>query len=87
MMSITVQMPILTFELERGYILQRTLEGVSAARKRGVKFGRPTKQPPNDFTNVVRKWRKKEISIHKVLKICNMGKTTFYQRLREFDLL
>ena len=74
-------------ELERGYILQRTLEGVSAARKRGVKFGRPTKQPPNDFTNVVRKWRKKEISIHEVLKICGMGKTAFYQRLREFDLL
>jgi len=74
-------------ELERGYLLQRTLEGVSAARKRGVRFGRPTKQPPNDFTNIVRKWRKKEISIHEALKICDMGKTTFYQRLREFDLL
>ena len=76
-----------TAQNEREMIRKRQSEGIVAAKEKGVRFGRPVKQPPRDFTNVVRKWRKKDLSIHETLKICKMGKTAFYQRLREYGLL
>jgi DNA invertase Pin-like site-specific DNA recombinase len=65
----------------------RQSEGIAAAKRRGVRFGRPLKQAPADFGEIVKKWRRKEISIHETLKRCKLGKTAFYQRLREYGLL
>lgn len=36
-------------ENERTTIRQRQAEGIAAAKKRGVRFGRPTKEAPPDF--------------------------------------
>lgn len=43
----------------RTTIRQRQAEGIAAAKKRGVKFGRPSKEVPPEFKEIVMKWQKK----------------------------
>lgn len=72
-------------ELERGYILQRQAEGISAAKQRGIHMGRPIKKTPDDFGGLVKAWQRKEISMSKVLMHCGgISESTFYRRLREY---
>jgi DNA invertase Pin-like site-specific DNA recombinase len=71
-------------ELERGYILQRQAEGIAAAKRRGKHLGRPSKKPPKDFANLVKRWEHKEIPLQKVLDECGgICAATFYNWLRE----
>ena len=72
---------------ERENIRQRQAEGIAAAKKRGVKFGRPICNPPSNFGDIVRGWEKNEIPLEETLKQCNMSRATFYRRLYEFQLL
>lgn len=72
---------------ERENIKKRQAEGIAAAKARGVKFGRPEKEIPNDFEEIVIGWEQKRFSISEVLKMCNMSEATFYRRLREYRLL
>ena len=74
-------------ELERGYILQRQAEGIAAAKARGVRFGRPERDLPDNFGELVQKWEKQQISFDKLLKLCEVSESTFYRRLREYRLV
>lgn len=73
-------------ENERVNIRQRQAEGIAAAKKRGVKFGRPEKPTPADFAKTVARWEQKQISIQDAARSCGMSESTFYRRLREYRL-
>lgn len=73
-------------ENERTTIRQRQAEGIAAAKKRGVKFGRPSKEAPPEFEEIVMKWQKKELPLDAILKEYGMSVSTFYRRLRELRL-
>ena len=77
---------ILSFvaQSERENIKKRQAQGIAAAKSKGVKFGRPMKDMPEDFTELIGAWEMKEISIEEVLERCNISETTFYRRLREY---
>ena len=79
---------ILSFvaESERGNIKKRQAQGIAAAKIKGIKFGRPESPIPDNFGQIVRKWERKQITIHDVTKHCNMSEATFYRRLREYRL-
>ena len=49
-------------ETERSYIHQRQKEGIAAARAKGVKFGRPPREKPENFSALYESWLKKEVS-------------------------
>jgi DNA invertase Pin-like site-specific DNA recombinase len=68
---------------ERDNIRQRQAEGITAAKLRGVKFGRPIKAAPDNFLELVAQWERKQLSRKDLLKRCNMKQTTFYRRLSE----
>ena len=70
-------------ENERTTIRQRQAEGIAAAKKRGVRFGRPTKEAPSDFDELIAKWQKKEMPLDEILRQYGMSESTFYRRLRE----
>lgn len=80
---------ILSFvaQSERENIKKRQMEGIAAAKARGVKFGRPEKTAPDDFGKIVKAWEQKKLSFSDVLEKCNMSEATFYRRLREYRLL
>ena len=79
---------ILSFvaQSERENIKKRQAQGIAAAKAKGVKFGRPEKQVPNDFGKIVKAWEQKKLPFDEVLKRCNMSEATFYRRLREYRI-
>lgn len=79
---------ILSFvaQSEREKIKERQEQGIAAAKARGVKFGRPEKELPKDFLQIVKSWEEKELLMTDVLKLCDMSEATFYRRLRELRL-
>jgi DNA invertase Pin-like site-specific DNA recombinase len=68
---------------ERDTIRQRQAEGIAAAKAKGTKFGRPTKPTPNNFDELVKQWKRKQLSRKDLLKKCHISQTTFYRRLAE----
>ena len=84
--DIVLQVLSFVAENERTNIRQRQAEGIAAAKARGVRFGRPEKQIPADFPQIIRAWERRQISFPEVLARCGMSKATFYRRLREYQL-
>ncbi|MCI8489689.1 MAG: recombinase family protein [Lachnospiraceae bacterium] len=79
---------ILSFvaENERENIRKRQEQGIAAAKKRGVRFGRPESETPEDFITVVKSWKQGNIKLEEVLETCHMSKSTFYRKLRKINL-
>ena len=74
-------------ELERGYILQRQAEGITAAKLRGVQFGRPPSEVPDNFGELVKKWEQGQIKTDDIVNLCNMSRSTFYTKFKEYRLI
>lgn len=64
-------------ETERAFIRQRQREGIQAAKDRGVKFGRPGKDRPEEFEMVLEMWERREISARKAAKMLSITHKTF----------
>ncbi len=79
---------ILSFvaQSERENIKKRQAEGIATAKAKGIKFGRPEKEVPNEFGKLIKAWEHKKLSLAEVLKQCDMSEATFYRRLREYRI-
>lgn len=79
---------ILSFvaQSERENIRKRQREGIEAAKARGVQFGRPVKPIPDDFGDMLARWKKGELTVAEILRLCDISEATFYRRLREYRL-
>ena len=69
---------------EREAIRKRQAEGIAAARRKGVRFGRPKIPTPDGFGDIVNDWAEKKISLTEAAKLCGMSQSTFYRRLRDY---
>ena len=69
---------------ERENIRKRQAEGISAARARGVRFGRPIKKPPDNFAFIVKQWEHGKLPFSELLLQTGLKEATFYNRLREY---
>lgn len=72
---------------ERENIKKRQAEGIAIAKVKGVRFGRPVNDVPDEFAKIINDWQEKRLPFLEVLKLCNMSESTFYRRLREYKLL
>ena len=77
--DLVLQLLSFVAENERMNIRQRQAEGIAAAKKRGVKFGRPPMPMPNNFEENYILWKNKEISSKQAANNCNMSLATFYR--------
>lgn len=82
--DIVLQVLSFVAENERSNIRQRQAEGIAAAKARGVRFGRPEIQTPDQFEKIVSDWERKEIDMQEVMLQCGMSESTFYRRLRKY---
>lgn len=67
---------------ERENIKKRQAQGIAAAKAKGVKFGRPKAKLPENFDEIVKKWRKKDISIKTAIMLSGLCEKTFYRNAR-----
>lgn len=72
---------------ERENIKKRQSEGIAAAKMRGVRFGRPKKEVPDNFGIIVEQWEQKKIPLSQAVKNCNMSEATFFRNLREYRIM
>lgn len=78
--DIVLQVLSFVAENERTNIRQRQAEGIAAAKARGVQFGRPAQPLPDNFHNVVQRWRANEITGTAAAEECGMPLSTFRYR-------
>jgi len=67
-------------------IRKRQAEGIAAAKERGVHMGRAKKPIPDGFAETARAWRRKEITLDSALQTLNVGRTYFYEKVKEMKL-
>lgn len=65
-------------QTERENIRQRQMEGIAAAKARGVHFGPEAQAPPEDFAVLHQAWRAKRLTLREAADACGMPKSTFY---------
>lgn len=81
--DIVLQILSYVAQIERENIHQRQMEGISEAKKRGVKFGRSKIEIPKEFYNLAEKYIKNQTSLRKASKELNVSHTTFSKWLKE----
>ena len=64
-------------QTERENIRQRQKEGIEAAKKRGVRFGRPRKTVPPNFWQLKTDWENKKITSRLAAKELGISQDTF----------
>lgn len=79
-----IVLQILSFvaESERRSIRERQSAGIAAAKLRGVKFGRPIKDLPDEFLEDMQQWKAGKITMQMVLQKYNISRATLYRRLK-----
>ncbi len=83
--DLVLQLLSFVAENERVNIRQRQMEGIAAAKKRGVRFGRPPQPLPESFHQAYQKWKRKEITAVRAAKECDMPRTSFYYRASRYE--
>lgn len=71
---------------ERDNIRQRQMEGIISAKARGVQFGRPKKELPEDFDQLYDSWRNGEMTGDELAKKCNIALGVLYRKVKERGL-
>lgn len=81
--DIVLQVLSFVAENERENIRQRQMEGILAAKKKGVKFGQPRKTLPPKFEDAFQHWSSGKLLTRQAAEFCAMSTSTFYRRAKE----
>lgn len=84
--DIVLQLLSYVAQTEREFIRQRQAEGITAAKLRGVQFGRKPKEKPPEYPTVLEAWRRKELSARAAATRLGVTHKTF-QKWSEQDRL
>ena len=77
--DLVLQLLSFVAENERTNILQRQAEGIAAAHKRGVKFGRPKKVLSEEYIANYKLWKDKKITAKQAAENCGIPLWSFYK--------
>lgn len=69
-------------QTERENTRQRQKEGIAAAKLRGVRFGRPRKEVPPDFSKLKEEWENKKITSREAARQLDIAQDTFLRWAR-----
>ena len=78
--DIVLQLLSYVAESERENIRQRQREGINAAKKRGIRFGRPEKPVSDNFEETVELWLRKQISLREAARRTGLSPSTFKRK-------
>jgi len=83
--DLVLQLLSFVAENERVNIRKRQAEGIAAAKKRGVKFGRPKTEIPYNFEENYTLWKEKKITARQAANNCGLPLWTFYRIIKECE--
>ena len=83
--DIVLQVLSFVAENERTNIRQRQAEGITAAKARGVRFGRPPKPLPEGFHSAYQRWKTRKCTCTAAAKECGMPLSTFRDRAASYE--
>lgn len=83
--DLVLQLLSFVSENERMNIRQRQAEGIAAAKKRGVKFGRPPIPVPDNYQENYELWKNKKISARQAAENCGFSVVTFYRMVKSIQ--
>ena len=72
-------------EEERERIRKRQREGIDLALQNGVQFGRPKVLLSEEFKEVYRKWKAKELTAVQAMQEAGVKKTSFYKLVKALE--
>ena len=81
--NLVIQIFSYVAHMERSMNHQRTMEGLAAARARGVRFGRRPLEKPEGYEEIRRKWRNGEISEREAARRLGVSRPTFHKWAHE----
>lgn len=70
-------------QIERENIKQRQKKGIYAAKSRGVIFGRPRKDVPQNFKEIKNQWLQNQITSRQAAKALGIAQSTFLRWVQE----
>lgn len=71
-------------EQERKTLRQRQREGIDAAQARGKYLGRPKVAYPQNWSDVLGRWKKKKIKAVEAMSELQLSKSTFYKLVKNY---
>ncbi|WP_313991373.1 recombinase family protein [uncultured Selenomonas sp.] len=77
--NLVIQIFSYVAHMERNMNHQRTMEGIAAAKGKGVRFGRPPITKPENFEVVRAKWEAGEFSEHEAARLLGISRPTFHK--------
>lgn len=83
--DIVLQVLSFVAENERMNIRQRQAEGIAAAKARGVRFGRPSRPLPENFSEIYQAWKLGALTGREAAKHCNMPISTFRYQAKQYE--
>ena len=72
-------------EFERANLLERQREGIAIAKQKGVYKGRKKIEIPNNFEEVYKKWKCRELNGKEAMEQLGLKRTTFYQMIKDYE--
>lgn len=77
--SILIEMLGSIAENERNKIRSRQREGITSAKKKNIKFGRPKIAVPDNWNDISEQIKKKELTVFQAIKILNISRSSYYR--------
>lgn len=63
-------------------IRKRQAEGILAAKRKGVRFGRKPKHLPDNFDFLYKRWRNKNITCEELAVLCDMSRSGLFKKIK-----
>ncbi len=85
--NLVLQLLSYVAENERLNIRQRQAEGIAAAKKKGIKFGRKQQYNPTDYVSIYEQTSNKEISVKQAVDIMKVSESTYHRIRKKLEKL
>ena len=83
--ELVLQLLAFVAENERRSIRDRQRQGIDAARARGVRFGRPTREMPPQFEECAKRFLEGQVTLKAAAAFCGLPESTFKDKSRAFE--
>ena len=83
--DLVLQILSYTAEKERINIKARQKQGIEVALQKGVKFGRPSIDFPDNWEAVYKQWEAEEITAKVAMELLNLKRNTFYRLVKKYE--